>query len=336
MVKPIQVYRGGLLESSHDIHIAVVDTDGRLIYSYGDPSRLTFPRSALKPFQAIPLVESGASDHFSFTSEEIAISCASHSGEEVHRETVLGMMKKINIGEDALYWGAQIPQDKEGYEKVIRNGGNISPVFNNCSGKHTGMIAACLYLNEDVDTYYKFNHPYQQRILNILADVFDMNQENIAAGIDGCGLPTHYVPLEKFALGYARVARPDRWEDDKYRPALTTIRDSMMAHPYLVAGKDRFDTDVMAALKGKIVAKMGAEGVQGLGLVDEGLGIAIKVDDGANRGAYIAAMEVLEELGLLTNETRQKLAKYREKPIYNTVGKEVGKIIADFKMKKHG
>ncbi|KKE77903.1 asparaginase [Bacilli bacterium] len=335
MTKPIQVYRGGYLESTHDVHIAIVDTKGNLKYSYGDPSRLTFPRSALKPFQAISLIESGAAEHFSFTDEEIAVSCASHSGEEIHRSTVLGMMEKINIKESDLYCGPQIPKDIEGYKTVIRNGGDVSPVFNNCSGKHTGMIAASLYLNESPKTYYELSHPLQQRIIDIMADVFGMKREDIEAAIDGCGLPTHYLPLKNFALGFARLARPDQLEDMTHRDALERIRNSMMAHPRLVAGKDRFDTDVMKVLKGKLVSKMGAEGMQGIGLVEEGLGIAIKVEDGNDRGAYVAAMKVLEQLNILDKKMVERLLKYEKEPIFNTVGEKVGEITAEFTLNKH-
>lgn len=329
---PIQVYRNGLLESKHQVHIAVVDAAGKLLYSYGDPSRISFPRSALKPFQAIPLIESGAADRFGFSDADIAICCASHSGEARHRTRVLNMLARIDADESFLRCGPHIPRDQEGYKQWIREGKELTPVFNNCSGKHTGMIATCIHLNEAVKNYYELDHPLQEQIIEQLKQICGIDNDQFSSGEDGCGLPAHRFPLYHMAVGFARLARPDLMVNQEHAVALKRIRDCMIAHPEMVGGSQRFDTDIMDALHEQVVTKMGAEGIQGIGLLESGLGIAIKVEDGNNRAASVAAMHVLEQLDLVRSDQYEQLKFHSEPLIKNTVGENVGQITADFKL----
>lgn len=209
VMNPIQVYRGQYLESSHSIHVAVVHKDGRLLYSYGDPERMTFPRSSMKPFQAIPLLETGTADSFSYDNAEIAIACASHAGEPFHRETIISLLERLGIQEDHLQCGTHTPWNLESYKELLRNGKDVTPVFSNCSGKHAGMLAAAIHMKEDIATYREVEHPHQQRILEAIETICGFPKEKIKLSVDGCGVPVHRLPLYNVALGYARLASPE-------------------------------------------------------------------------------------------------------------------------------
>lgn len=328
--KPIKVYRGNFVESTHDVHIAVVNHKGDLLYSYGDPHRLSFARSSLKPFQAVPLVETGAAEHFGFTQKDIALACASHSGEEFHRSGVYSMLERIELPEEALQCGAHVPRDQEGYEKHILAGGKLTPVFSNCSGKHSGMLATAVHMGEETATYREQSHPHQQRILKAIAEICDYPEEKIAMSVDGCGVPVHRMPIENVAFGFARLANPEGTSHEK---ALRIIRDAMMAYPEMVGGTKRFDTDLMKAYDGNVVTKGGAEGIQCIGIVDQGLGIMIKVEDGNDRARSAAGMEALKQLGVGNDAIYAKLAEHVEPAVKNVREDRIGKIEADFKLK---
>ncbi|WML48718.1 asparaginase [Neobacillus sp. PS3-34] len=277
---PILVYRGEHIESTHQLHVAVVNNEGELLYSYGNPSRLTFPRSSMKPFQAIPLIETGTADRFQYSPAEISLSCASHSGEVFHREAVLTILNKIGLEEEALQCGTHIPRDMESYKQLIREGKELTPVFSNCSGKHSGMLATAVHMNEDVLTYREIDHPIQQRILEAIESICEVPKEQIQLSVDGCGVPVHQLPLTHVALGFARLAKPNGVVEANHAAALERIRNAMVQYPEMVGGTDRFDTDLMRVFTGRVVAKAGAEAVQCIGLVEEGIGIALKVEDG--------------------------------------------------------
>jgi L-asparaginase II len=330
MSEAIQVFRGDYVESAHHIHIAVVDYTGKLLYSYGDPYRLTFARSAMKPFQAVPIVETETASAFGYSASEIALSCASHSGEPIHREAVLKILERANLDESALQCGTHVPRDKDSYIELIKAGKQLTPVYSNCSGKHSSMLATAVHLHEDVLTYPEVGHPVQQRILNVIAEVCNVPKEQIVLSVDGCGLPVHQLPLCNTALGFARLAHPRGTVSAERSKALETIRDAMMGHPEMVAGKKRFDTDVMRAFKGEIVSKVGAEGVQCLGILDKGIGIAIKIEDGADRASGVAAMEVLRQLGIGDELTNELLEDYIYAPVLNARNMKIGVVKANF------
>ncbi|GGA45232.1 asparaginase [Paenibacillus physcomitrellae] len=330
MTNAIGVYRGDYLESTHEVHIAVVDQTGKLLYAYGDPYRPTFPRSSMKPFQAVPILETGTAAAFDFSLSDLALSCSSHSGEPVHRSAVLDILRRAKLKEEALQCGTHVPRDKESYVELIREGRELTPVYSNCSGKHAGMLSTAVHMKEDIDTYREAQHPVQQRILEVLSDVCSFPVSEIAFSVDGCGVPVHRIPLFRAAFGYARLASPDAIADPQRAGALRTICQAMTRHPEMVAGKNRFDTDVMRAFQGGVVSKTGAEGVQCLGIVNSGIGIAVKTEDGTARAASVAAMEVLKQLGIGDEGIYQQLETYIHTPVTNAHKEQIGVIKADF------
>jgi L-asparaginase II len=334
MDKPVLVFRGEYLESTHEVHVAVVDAEGELLYSYGNPNRFTFPRSSMKPFQAVQILETGAAEAFDYSAAEISLSCASHSGESFHRSTVLGILDRIGLEEDNLQCGTHLPRDMEGYKQLIREGKDVTPVFNNCSGKHSGMLASAIHMNEDVASYRDINHPLQQRILDVIEDICSFPKEHIEISVDGCGVPVHQLPLRNTALGFARLAKPEVLSDGKRAAALKTIRDAMVKHPEMVGGTKRFDTDLMRVYSGRLVAKAGAEAVQCIGDLETGIGIAIKIEDGSPRSTSVVAMEVLRQLGIGDETIFSQLEEYVNAPVLNARNDKIGVIKANFQLEK--
>lgn len=332
MDKPVKVYRGNYLESTHDVHIAIVNTKGELLYSYGDPKRPTFPRSSMKPFQAVPVLETGAADAYHFEEADISLICASHSGEPRHRKRVLQIIDRIHLKESDLQCGTHIPRDMDSYHALIKTGGELTPSYSNCSGKHSGMLTAAVHMHEDVSTYRELIHPHQQRILSAIEAICGYPKGKIEISVDGCGVPVHRLPLKNTALGFARLAQP---KDTSHSQALERVRNAMIKHPEMVGGKERFDTDLMEVFQGNIVAKAGAEGVQCLGIVELGIGIAVKVEDGNARATSVVAMEVLRQLGVGNEAIFQKLESYVTAPVLNAREERIGRIEAEFTLLKH-
>lgn len=332
--KPIQVYRGKYIESLHDVHIAVVTNKGGLIAYYGDANRLTFARSSMKPFQAVPIVESGAIEKFNFTERELSLFCASHSGESFHREAVDGVIKKLDLDEHHLQCGTHVPRDMESYHQLIKEGKELTPFYSNCSGKHSGMLAGCVSQNFDVDTYRELLHPYQQQILDVIANVSSFQREDIMTSVDGCGVPVHRIPLFNLALAFSRLASSDDWDEgyQSRKKSLRRISNAMSTYPEMVAGTNRFDTDLMKAFQGRIVAKGGAEGVHCFGDKQTGTGVAIKIDDGNARGTNVAAMEVLRQLDIGDQSIFEQLADYHLAPVLNARKEKIGEIKASFQL----
>jgi L-asparaginase II len=334
MSEAVLVFRGEYLESTHQIHVAVVNAEGELLYSYGDPNRFTFPRSSMKPFQAVQLLETGAAAAFKYTPSDISLSCASHSGELFHRESVLDILHKVGLEEIHLQCGTHIPRDIESYNQLIREGKELTSVFSNCSGKHSGMLASAVHMKEAVDTYRELAHPLQQRILDVIEDVCSFPKEQMQISVDGCGVPVHQLPLRNVALGFARLAKPEFFSKGKRTQALKTIRDSMIQHPEMVGGTNRFDTDLMREFNGRIVAKAGAEAVQCLADLETGVGIAIKVEDGSARATSVVTMEVLKQLGIGDKDIFSKLATYVNAPVLNARNDQIGVIKPNFQLDK--
>lgn len=334
MEKPIKVYRGEYLESTHNIHVAVVNVNGELLYSYGDPNRFTFPRSSMKPFQAVAVVETGAAEAYDFEAKDLSLICASHSGEPFHRNRVASILERIQLNESALQCGTHIPRDIESYNEHIKQGGELTSVFSNCSGKHSGMLTAVVHMNEEVNTYREIAHPHQQRILDVIEYICDFPKDKIEISVDGCGVPVHQLPLKNTALGFARLANPHAWESTDRARHLERVRQAMTKHPEMVGGTNRFDTDLMKVFNGRLVAKAGAEGVQCIGDVETGLGIAIKVEDGNGRATSVAAMEVLKQLGICDEKKYEELNQYANAPVLNARKDRIGRIEAGFQLKE--
>ncbi|HEY4600229.1 MAG TPA: asparaginase [Cerasibacillus sp.] len=332
--EPILVYRGDYIESTHQIHIAVMSAKGELVAYYGDPHRLTFARSSMKAFQALPVVESSAMEAYDLTERELSLFCASHIGELYHRDTVATVLNKLDLQESHLQCGTHIPRHQESYEQLIQEGGNLTPLFSNCSGKHAGMLAGCKKQGFPLDTYRDVTHPYQQQIIDAISDISGYPKGKIATSVDGCGVPVHRLPLDKVALLFARLASPGNWDtkNELRQHSLDRIRQAMVDYPEMVAGTKQFDTDLMRAFKGRLVAKGGAEAVHCFGDKETGLGVAIKVEDGNARGTRVTAMEVLHQLGIGDESIRNELEQYVEEAVLNARDEKIGKIITQFQL----
>lgn len=276
----VELWRGPHVESRHVVHAAVTDGAGRVVRSWGDADHLTHPRSAVKPIQALPLVASGAADAFGLGDVELALACASHNGEPDHIAAVVAWLARIGCHRDDLECGAQ--RDR-----------TPTPAANNCSGKHAGFLTLARHLGVPTEGYIRPDHPVQQRVTAALADATGVALDPADAGIDGCGIPVHPVPLRAIAVAGARFGNPPASWPAEQAEAARRLGAAMVAEPWFVAGTDRLCTDVLAAAAGEVLVKVGAEGVQLAALPRLGLGIAVKAEDGATRAADAALGHVL-------------------------------------------
>ena len=315
--------RGDAVDAIHYGSVAVVDRDGNLLHAAGDPAFLTMTRSALKPFQAMPFVVGGGIERFRYTKAQVALLCASHSGEPRHIDAVAGMLAAAGNSAAELQCGTHAP----GFYDVrgeVPPPPPYSPLAHNCSGKHAGMLAYCVQCGHPKETYLAFDHPLQQAIRRAVAHFTSTSESALVAGIDGCSAPNYAVPLARLALGFARLAADDH--DPAYGAAPRVLADAMTAHPEMVSGERRNDLALMRAGRGDWVTKIGAEGVQAIGIRSKGLGIAVKVVDGAKRGLHPATVSTLDQLGLLDASQRAELADWREPLVRNYRGMVTGRV----------
>ncbi|MFC0213205.1 asparaginase [Paenibacillus chartarius] len=327
----VRVTRGPLTECFHHGHIAVVDTAGTVLHQAGDPHFVTFARSAAKPLQALPVIESGAADAFGLTGEEIALLCASHNGEELHTSTAAAILGKIGLSELNLRCGAHLPFHRPTASAMRERGEAPTSLHNNCSGKHAGMLALAVRLGAPTEDYLSLEHPAQQRMLEAVSGMSGVPESSIAIGVDGCGVPVFGLPLSALAAAYARLGCPESLAPQR-RAACSRVTTAMAAHPEYVAGDDRFDTRLMRVSQGRVLGKMGAEGVFAMSVPERGLGIAVKIEDGAKRALYPAAAEALRQLGLLDADQLSALSSYHRPLQRNWQGTEVGAIVPDFRL----
>ncbi|HXH02108.1 MAG TPA: asparaginase [Candidatus Competibacteraceae bacterium] len=323
--------RGDTVESVHYGSIAVVDTAGELLHAVGDPQALTFCRSACKPFQAVPLVAAGGLERFALSEAETALLCASHSGEPCHVQAAFSILHKAGCREDQLQCGSHPPL---GYEVSGRRpypGEVFTPIQHNCSGKHAGMLAACRLFGAPIDSYLDFEHPLQLAIRRAVAHYCGVAEAQLRLGVDGCSAPNFAAPLRNLARAFARLA--EARDDPEYGAAHRRLYAAMVRHPEMVSGTGRSDLAIMQAGGGDWVAKIGAEAVQCIGIRSRGLGIAIKISDGASRALYPVIVELLRQLGLLaTDVARRLLAPYARPPLKNWRGTQVGEIRPVFRL----
>ncbi len=315
--------RGDAVDAVHFGSVAVVDRDATLLFAAGDPEYLTTTRSALKPFQAMPFVAAGGVERFGYSTEQVALLCASHSGEPRHVAAVADMLARAGNDVSDLQCGTHAP----GYFEVrgdVPPPPPYSPLAHNCSGKHSGMLAYCVHCGLPKADYLAWGHPLQQAIRESVAHFTATPENELVAGIDGCSAPNYAVPLARLALGFARLAADG--EDPRYGAAPRRLAAAMTAHPEMVSGDGRNDLALMRAGRGDWVTKIGAEGVQAIGVRSKGLGIAIKVVDGAKRGLHPATVEVLDQLGLLDAEQRRELSGWREPVVRNYRGIVTGAV----------
>jgi L-asparaginase II len=324
----VEQVRGSLVEAVHEVHAAVVDARGELVARAGDPDLVTFWRSAAKPIQALPLVEDGVTDRFGFTSEELALVCASHSSEPAQVTRVRELLGKIGCGERDLLCGPHPPLSEHVARDYAARGVRLTAVYSNCSGKHAGMLALARHHGWPTEFYTRPEHPVQQRCLREVSRWTDVPVGDIRTATDGCGVVCFGVPLRAMALAYARLAIADfglRIADSTgarpIRNPQSAIVQSMLRHPDLIAGDGRPCTELMRAHPGRVLVKVGAEGVYCALLPRGGLGVAIKVADGHAVAAALALAAVLEQLGL-----RPRPPSLTARPLVNTRGEPVGEL----------
>ncbi len=291
----VEVLRGVTVESRHRGAVAVVDGDGSTVLSIGDIGRPVFPRSAVKAIQALPLVESGAADAFGFGQRELALASASHSGEPQHAALAAAMLAKAGLDEHALECGAHWPTRQDAALELARSGGIPSPLHNNCSGKHAGFLCTCRHVGLNHNGYVAAGHGAQQAVREAMEAVTGAVHEVSTCGTDGCSIPTYAVPLRNLAHGFARMATGAGLASVRAKAARRLI-DACMAEPFLVAGTDRLDTRLMQAAGGRVMVKVGAEGVYCGAVPELGIGIALKCDDGATRAAEVMVCAILQRL----------------------------------------
>ncbi len=328
----IEVTRGPIVESVHYGTIAVVGSEGDLLAWAGNPGTDAYYRSSSKPIQAVPLVESGAADHFGLTPREIAVICGSHGGEDIHVEAVMSILNKIGLEPDALACGVHAPYDKEAARILDQHKEHPNVLHNNCSGKHAGMLAFARFRGWPVGGYELARHPVQQALLHTVAEFAGLEPDEVHVGVDGCSVSTFGISVHRMAMSYARLAQPDFWPEPR-RSAVQRITSAMTEYPEMVAARQgRLDTDLMRASGGTLLAKAGAEGVNCVAkLAAEGspsIGFAMKLLDGdsTGRARRPAVVEGLRQAGMLDEDALDKLDKYWMEEIRNRPGDVVGMV----------
>ncbi|WP_262137675.1 asparaginase [Pseudomonas sp. Marseille-Q5117] len=342
-------YRGDSVENLHYAHVAVVDEIGNILYCFGDPHRMTLARSAAKPAQALAVIETGALGQFGFDDADLALMCASHSSEERHIERTHSMLHKVGANESDLRCGGHAAVSDAVNREWIKRGFTPTACCSNCSGKHVGMLGAALALGQDFSGYNESDHPLQSHVKRVMADLCEMPVDAVEWAIDGCNLPTPAFPLDKLALIYAKLAQgadsAEGVESLSVRSeALARIYHAMTNYPEMVAGEERYCTELMRAFEGKVVGKLGADACYGLGIraseqtrrlgAHGAIGISVKVEDGNIEVLYRLVSEILERLQIGTATQRGLLNKYHRPPMLNTMGLETGHAEFTFNLKR--
>jgi len=317
-----RVTRGDFTESIHVAFAVIVDSEGQIIYSTGDPHYLTCIRSSLKPFQAAASVKIGAVDAAGFDEKELALMCASHKGEKIHVDTALSMIDKLGLKIDDFECGSHYPSDTDSRHKMIRENELATALHNNCSGKHAGMLALAKYLEAETKGYINNKHLVQKTILEYVAKL--SGEPDMSIETDGCSAPTPFMTLKTIAEIFQSLASCKK-------PELKRVYDAMVAYPELVGGTNHFDSIFISALDGRGVTKVGGESVRGISLNTDRygpIGVSIKILDGSFRAMPLAVMKLLEHLELLSEDEKNKLNKFKTKKLTNHNGKQIGHIEA--------
>lgn len=338
----VELTRGPLVESVHFGALAVVDAQGALHASCGDPELVANLRSSSKPFQALPLIERGGAERFGLTDREVAITCASHMGTDDHVAVLRAMQAKIGVSEADLLCGVHPAGHTATAKEMLLRGEEPTANRHNCSGKHTGMLAHAVLRQLPTADYLNTSHEIQKTILRTFAEMTGLAPSEVLVGIDGCSAPTFAAPLRSAALGFARLADPSGLETTR-AAALRRIFHAMTTHPDMIAGPGAFDTVLMRVGQGKIVCKGGAEGYQAIGLLpgacgagSPALGITYKIADGdpSGRARPVVGVEILRQLGALDDSQVKALAEFYTRPIRNWREIEVGVIRPVFQLER--
>jgi L-asparaginase II len=343
----VEVTRGAIVESRHCGAIVAVKPNGEIAAQLGDVNLITSTRSTIKPIQAIPFITSGAADRFNITERELALVCASHGGESFHTETVAKMLARIGLEESDLRCGAHLPYNEDAARALQMAGKTFTQLHNNCSGKHTGMLATCVHRGWSIADYTAQNHPLQQEIISIFRRLGEL-PEDLPIAIDGCSAPTFGVSLESLARAFAKLAsftssnsrNPEigsgsRFQDIAFDSDIAQagrrIVKAMMAFPEMVGGTGRLDTALMQTARGTLICKVGAEASYVIGVLPcekfpQGLGVALKIQDGAPRALATVVIETLAQLGVLDDAQQTPLANLHKPVVNSHRGLHVGDI----------
>ena len=329
----VELLRGGIVESGHRVSVAMVDARGQTLLAFGDVKRPVYMRSSAKPFQALPFVEMGYIDQYQITSQQLALLCASHSGTDLHVEVARALLENNGLSESDLQCGTHIPPDRDTASRLVRQGEAPSPLRHNCSGKHSGMLLYTKSAGEAADRYLQQSSSVQQAIFKAFSEMVGVPEGEIEVGVDGCSAPNFAVPLPAAAYGYARLMDPSDLGSQRAQACERIVR-AMSAFPEMVAGDGRFDTELMRAVDGRLLAKGGAEGYQAVGvpsgrfLQGRAAGLTLKVHDGDNarRAVDLITLVVLHVLELVTDEERAALPMSDERQLFNHMNVPMGEI----------
>ena len=321
----VEVYRGQAVESQHRGSVAVIDADGGTVLELGDIETPVFPRSAVKAFQALPLIESGIADRFGLTDEELALAISSHSGEPRHAETALGILKKAGKDQTCLECGAHWPSNKTAERALVAAGQKPSALHNNCSGKHSGFICLACGLDEDPKGYIKPEHRVQRQIRAAGEEMTGFRVREEWTGTDGCSIPTYAVPLKNLAHGFAKIGTGAGLGPERAKAA-ARLRQAAAAHPFMVAGTGRLDTVAMEIFGQRLFVKTGAEGVYCAALPEQGLGISLKADDGETRASQAMLAGIVHRFLIMSEEERRAFDAKAWPTLTNWNGMTVGSV----------
>lgn len=327
--------RGGIRESIHHGVVVAVDAAGEIVAAAGDPEQVVFFRSSAKPFQAIPVIESGAADAFGFTLAELALCCASHEGSPDHQRQVAVMLAKIGLSAADLQCGCPLTGDEQEAARIVLGLVARTPLQCDCSGKHTGMLATIVLEGLSQEDYLDPGHSLQRRILGIMAEVMRMPVSSIVLGTDGCSLTTFGAPLRAFATAFAALAAPERVAEGagrEHAAALNRLRQAMVSHPVNVSGEGNLVATLMELSSSRVAAKTGAEGLLCLAVPERELGIAIRIADGTYRAHAVVAVAALEQMGILDVATRQAILAQHSPELRNHNNRLVGEIRPVFRL----
>ncbi len=324
----VHVLRGKYAENIHRGHICIVGEKGKILKSIGDVNFLTYLRSCAKPIQAIPVITSGAAEKFGFTEKEITIFSGSLNGQDFQVEILESIMKKLNINESYLQCGIHPPSHKPTRKKYKI----YSPLQNNCAGKHLAMLALCKYFNFPLENYTELEHPVQQLILEEISYFTEIPVKDIKTGIDGCGVPVFAVPIYNFSLAYYKLANADILDEER-KIAVKFLMKNSIKYPELIAGDERICTELMR-VESNIFAKVGADGSYGIAAFKNKIGIAIKIESGNMKALNVVVIELLKQLGILSEKDVEKLDIFYNIQISNHRKEVVGKFQPVFNINK--
>jgi len=316
----VEVTRGAEVESRHRGEVAVADEGGEVRHHLGDPEMPVCMRSLAKPFQALPLITTGAAAAFRFGPEELALMSGSLSGQDFQVDLVEQILERVGLSPGALLCGSHPPLHRPTAKALAQAGAKPTPLHHTCAGKHASMLALCVHHGWPVEDYLNPAHPVQQLILQTVAEIVGLDPAEIVIALDGCSAPVFYVPLRHIAQGFARLAAGALDSPEG------VVMDACLHHPRHIAGDGRLETLIMHAMPGRLFAKTGAEGGFALALAQEGLGVALKIEDGASRALGPAILEVLQQLGLLPPEAQEALTPQWQPVLYNHQKQEVGRL----------